>query len=318
LSKTFGYLAADGIVGGEPAPDRLPIPDPERMSKHIKELGFFLRADDVGVGVMRHHASYSERFLVKPLPGGGREILTPVEDNSHHKYVIAIIIDQDLRTLLSSTGYDGISASQSFRSYATSGFIAVIIADYIRQLGWSARAHHARNYNMILAPNLISAGMGEMTRAQDCVAHPRIGYRFKAAVVSTDLPLVPDTPISFGVQEFCRVCKKCAEECPSKSISMETEQNEHNGYMTWSGEVEKCIMFRVNNEEGSSCGRCMKVCPWNNKEDSFFHAGGLQAAGRFSAADSLLKDIDDMFGYGTEQLEEFKWWLDWPELNKLP
>ncbi|MDR2503982.1 MAG: reductive dehalogenase [Deltaproteobacteria bacterium] len=316
LFKTLGHMAADNVVGGEPAPEKLPIPDPERMSRHIKELGFFLRADDVGIGVMQHHASYSERFLAHPTPEGKIDISTPVEDNSHHKYVIAVLIDQDLRTMLGSTGYDGISASQSFRSYATSGFIAVIMADYIRMLGYNARAHHAENYNMILAPNLIAAGMGEHSRACDCVMHPRLGYRTKAAVVSTDLPLVPDTPIDFGGMEFCRRCKKCAEECPSKALSFETEQSEYNGYMCWPGDMAKCTLFRINNPQGVSCGRCMKVCPWNNKEDSFIHSGGLQLAGRVPGADGLLKDVDDMLGYGTEQIEEFKWWLDWPEMYK--
>lgn len=267
---------------------------------------------------MRHHASYTERMIAKPNDEGWYDFTFKKEDNSHHKYVIAVVIDQDLRTLLASTGYDGISASQSFRSYATSGFIAVIIADYIRSLGYSARAHHARNYNMILMPNLISAGMGEQSRAMDCVLHPRLGYRFKAAIISTDLPLLPDTPVEFGAQEFCRTCMKCAEECPSKAISMNKDQDEHNGYMRWSGDAAKCAIFRTSNEEGASCGRCMKVCPWNNKEDSFFHTMGLQASGRAPSVDSILRDVDDMFGYGTEQIEEFKWWLEWPELYKYP
>ncbi len=319
LSKTLSYMAADNIVSGTPNPNKLAIPDPERMSKHIKELCYFLRADEVGIGVMRHHASYTERLIAKPNPETKWfDFSTKTEDNSSHKYVIAVLIDQDLRTLMASTGYDGISASQSFRSYSTSGFISVILAEYIRQLGYNARAHHARNYNMILAPNLISAGLGEQSRAQECIMHPRLGFRFKAAIVSTDLPLVPDSPIEFGGQEFCRVCKKCAEECPSKAISTNTEQDEYNGYMRWSGDTAKCTMFRVGNEEGSSCGRCMKVCPWNSKEDSWFHAAGLNAAGRFPAVDPILRDIDDLFGYGTEQIEEFKWWLEWPEMYKYP
>jgi reductive dehalogenase len=322
LNQTLAYLADDKIVGANvpPAPNKLPIPDPERMSKHIKELCYFLRADEVGIGVMRHHGSYSERLLSRPNPETRWfDYRTEVEDNSQHKYVIAVLIDQDLRTTLGSTGYDGISASQSFRSYSNTGFVSVILADYIRRLGYSARAHHARNYNMILAPNLISAGMGEQSRAQESIMHPRLGFRTKAAIVSTDLPLAPDTPIEFGGQEFCRVCKKCAEQCPAKAISTATEQDEYNGYMRWSGDVAKCTMFRIGNEEGAACGRCMKVCPWNNKEDSWFHAAGLNAAGRFpSVGGPILRDIDDIFGYGTEQIEEFKWWLEWPELYKYP
>ena len=100
-------------------------------------------------------------------------------------------------------------------SYSASGFIACILADYIRRLGYPARAHHARNYQVVLPPILLWAGLGEMSRIGDCVLHPFLGPRFKAAVVTTDLPLLPDKPIDFGLQDFCSKCKKCARECPS-------------------------------------------------------------------------------------------------------
>ena len=73
----------------------------------------------------------------------------------------------------------------SFMSYSASGFIACILADYIRRLGYPARAHHARNYQIVLPPILLWAGLGEMSRIGDCVLHPFMGPRFKAAVVTT-------------------------------------------------------------------------------------------------------------------------------------
>jgi hypothetical protein len=54
----------------------------------------------------------------------------------NHKYAIGILIDQDWRTASAFTGHDWISNSMSFLSYSTSGFIACILADYIRRLGY--------------------------------------------------------------------------------------------------------------------------------------------------------------------------------------
>jgi ferredoxin len=95
---------------------------------------------------------------------------------------------------------------------------ACCLASYIRQLGWSARAHHATNYQIILPPVLVACGLGEMARVGKSCINPELGFRFPGAVVTTDLPLVPDGPIDFGLQDFCSKCKKCVRSCPSGAI----------------------------------------------------------------------------------------------------
>jgi len=317
ISSMRKFLATEEAVNGPPAPEKLPIPDPERMTEHIKKTAKFLRADEVGVGLLPEYAIYTHKAPPLPLVlyegKASLQDLTPVVND--HKYAIAILIDQDLYTTLGSTGYDGISGSQSMMAYLTAGLIACTLAAYIRNLGYSARAHHCANYQVVVPPVLISCGLGEMSRTGEAAIHPRLGFRHKAAVVTTNLPLVPDGPIDFGVREFCSKCKKCAEQCPSGAISFDEDQSEYNGYMKWVNSIEKCTQFRVGNREGSSCGRCMVVCPWNSKEDSWFHSAGTYVASLKSGmADSFLREIDDMFGYGVEVVEENRWWLEWPEL----
>jgi reductive dehalogenase len=195
----------------------------------------------------------------------------------------------------------------SFLSYSTSGFIACILADYIRKLGYPARAHHALNYQVVVPPILLWAGLGEMCRIGDVVLNPFLGPRFKAAVVTTDLPLAIDKPIDFGLQDFCKKCAKCAEHCPGNSIS-DGDKVMHNGYEKWDTDVKRCTSLRVTNPNGAGCGTCIKVCPWN-KPNTLFHKSINWMLRKFPIFRSPAVVLDDLFGYGKPK-PELKWWLD--------
>jgi len=162
------------LVDGKVMLDKAPLPDdPELLSIHIKETAYFLRADMVGICKLPPYAVYSHSF-----PDGN-----PVE--LKHKYAIAVLVDQDYKTSEASTGRDWISNAMSFMAYSTSAFIACTLADYIRRLGYPARAHHALNYQVAVPPILLWAGLGEMCRIGDIVLNPFLGSRFKAAIVTT-------------------------------------------------------------------------------------------------------------------------------------
>ncbi|MFC1867504.1 reductive dehalogenase [Thermodesulfobacteriota bacterium] len=289
------------IVDGTVSHNRAPLPEaPEVMSRHIKETAYFLRADQVGICRLPPYAVYSHSM----------ETGEPVELN--HKYAIAILIDQDWKTANASVGNDWISNSMSFMSYSSSGFIACILADYIRRLGYSARAHHARNYQVVLPPILLWAGLGEMCRIGDIVLNPFLGPRFKAAVVTTDLPLATDKPIDFGLQDFCSKCKLCARYCPSGSISFD-EKIMHNGYEKWPNDVEKCTKQRVGNKKGAGCGVCVCVCPWN-KPYTPFHRFIRWTVSNFPITRRFAVWGDQFMGYGKPRIGN-KWWFDLEDVD---
>jgi len=289
------------LVDGIAAAQKAPIPnDPELLSRHIKEAAYFLRADAVGICKLPPYAVYSHNYDPK-----NPDIGIPVELN--HKNAIAILIDQDWPTAEAFTGHDWISNSMSMLSYSNSGFIAIILAEYIRRLGYPARAHYASNYQVVLPPILLWAGLGEMSRIGDCILHPFMGPRFKGAVVTTDLPLFPDKPIDFGLQDFCSKCKKCARECPGRALS-DGGKEMFNGYEKWPTDVEKCTRMRAGNQKGASCGTCIKVCPWNKPYTPFHRAIG-RAMRKSSFARSIAIKADDLLGYGKPDYTK-KWWFD--------
>jgi ferredoxin len=275
----------DGVAAATEAPGS---GDPVKMARHIKEAAYFLRADQVGICELPPYAVYSH----------GMESGEPVELN--HKYAIAILIDQDFKTADASVGNDWISNSMSFLAYSTSGFIACILADYIRRLGYPARAHHARNYHVVLPPILLWAGLGDL------------GPRFKAAVVTTDLPLALDKPIDFGIQDFCSKCKQCARYCPSGAIPFGGKEI-YNGYEKWPNDMEKCTKQRVGNKQGSGCGVCVCVCPWN-KPYTPFHRFVQWFMRNIPVARNFAVWGDALFGYDKPNLEN-KWWLDLEDVD---
>ncbi len=86
------------MVDGLVAVQKAPLPeDTAAISRHIKELAYFLRADAVGICKLPSYAIYTHKF-----PKGD-----PIELN--HTYAIAVLVDQDWRTANAFTGSDWIS-----------------------------------------------------------------------------------------------------------------------------------------------------------------------------------------------------------------
>jgi len=294
LGKNFAPLR-DGPIW----PAKAPIADnPEIMSNHIKSLGYFLKAQAVGICELPQWSLYSHDSQGNPI-------------ELNHKYAILLLSEWDYETMHGSTGHDWISNCESFLTYNASAHMAISMAAYIRRLGFLARAHFQSGpipaYDMVLSPLLVLSGMGELSRA-GWALNPYLGGRFKASVVTTDIPLQVDKPIDFGLQEFCKVCKKCAEACPSKAISFDDEKIEHNGYEAWPIKMANCTKYRVSNQNGAGCGMCVKACPWN-KPMGWFHDLTRWTIRTMPPVNSLLVKLDTFFGYGTQD-RAWKWWFD--------
>jgi reductive dehalogenase len=298
-SNYAGFAAADGgaPLAGRPEGIAPPYPlpdDPGVLGRHIKGFGYFMGADVVGTCRIPQYAVYSHDKAGNPV-------------ENDHPNAVTIVVDQGYATMDASTGSDWISSAQSHRAYTTSAFIAFAVAAYIRQLGHAARVHYSRDYQLVLPPLLLLAGVGEIAR-NGIVLNPFLGLRFKAAVVSTDMPLEADKPVDFGLQDFCRKCKKCAVECPAQAISYDDDKSIYNGYEKYPFHVERCTRFRLTNPHGSMCGRCIKACPWN-KPEGWTHDLVRWTIQRAPVLNGLFVRADDLFGYGKANRDR-QWWFD--------
>jgi len=280
---------------GEVADEKPPVPqDPAALANNVKSLCYFLNADQVGICEAKSWAWYSHQ-------SDG----TPVEPC--HKYAIVLLIDQGFETTDAGSGDDWISGAQSQRAYMRGAEIGNVVANYIRNLGWPARCHSAVESDVQHLPLILLAGLGELSRIGEVIINPFLGPRFKSTVVTTDMPLAVDRPIDFGLQDFCEKCSKCARECPVSAIPFGPKIM-YNGYETWKPDVQNCTSYRVSNAHGQSCGRCLKMCPWN-KVDFPLHRLGRWMAINLPWTRRWLVRLDDWLGYGNRNPVK-KWWFD--------
>lgn len=82
----------------------------------------------------------------------------------------------------------------------------------------------------------------------------------------------------------------------------------YNGYETWSFDAERCTKFRVTNQNGASCGRCIKVCPWN-KSQGPVHDIVRWMIKNTPFMNSFIMGMDKAMGY-SKQNNRDKWWFD--------
>jgi epoxyqueuosine reductase QueG len=123
---------------------------------------------------------------------------------------------------------------------------------------------------------------------------PELGPRVRLGVVTTNLPLAVDgrTPHT-DVLDFCRICKKCAENCPSRAIPFD-DRREIDGALRWQIDSVKC--FHYWNVTGTDCGRCLSVCPYSHP-DTLSHNLVRWAIRHSGFARQAALRLDDLF-YG--------------------
>ena len=286
----------DGAVASSIDPLSL---DPQRNRCVLKTLLHHLGADIAGTCEAKRYVWYSHDY-------GGRPI------DIYHASAAVMVIDQGFETMEGASGDDWVSGTQSFRAYVRGGQIAGVVAAYVRSLGHSARSHTNADSDVIQTPLVVLAGLGEMSRIGETVLNPFIGPRSKSAVVTTNLPLAWDKPIDFGLQDACSKCYKCARECPCDAITYAGPVM-FNGYEQWKQDVHRCTAYRMTNQGGAACGRCMKACPYNN-EGLLVHRFFTWIATRFAGTRSYLAKLDDKLGYGDINPVK-RWWADLEIVN---
>jgi epoxyqueuosine reductase len=231
---------------------RYRVRDPVEMTKNVKKAAKVYGASLVGVAI------YNPLWMQI----NKRHDLTPLEMPEGVKYVVVGAIEMD--ELAIATSPEAPAGAATGTGYSRMAFVSATLAEFIRNLGYTAIP--AGNNVGLSVPIAIDAGLGQLGR-HGLLITPELGPRVRLLKVFTDLPLVPDKPIDFGVTQFCRGCKMCAEACEVDAISFKDEpdwepatRSSSPGAMKWYMDAEKCFEYWCDN--GMDCSTCISVCPY--------------------------------------------------------
>ena len=258
LQHMLGHIPVGAV-----SPERIPISDPAAMASKIKEIARFFGADVVGITHLDQAYVYSHR--ARACPADGEKPGDPI--HLPHRYAICLGFagDYDRFMTCNSRIADAEYQRGDFRTMVPS----FMLAAYIREMGYPAIAHYHTRREINPIPLAINAGLGELGR-NGLLIHEDYGSRLQLAVVTTDLPMEVDQPVDIGVEDFCQKCMKCANNCPSNSISF-GEKIIVNGVEKWAINVETCYKYRLAGRgEWINCLVCVTACPYN-KRTAWWH-----------------------------------------------
>lgn len=228
----------------------------KEISDFIRNWAKKLGAHSVGFTLLKPHHIYSHV---------GRGVNYGNEVNLQHKYAIAFTVEMNHEYVQSAP--KGTIILESAQQYFNAGQIAVQVAQFIRNLGKDARAHIDTNYQIICPTIAQDAGLGTIGR-MGLLMTPKLGPRVRIGVITTNLNLeINKFPIDSTVIQFCKICKKCAVNCPSKAIPTHSVQV-LEGWKPWKINQEKCFTYWT--KVGTDCGKCVAVCPYSHP-NNFIH-----------------------------------------------
>jgi reductive dehalogenase len=275
--------------------DKIEVNDIEEMSRIIKQVARSFGAATVGICELKRDWLYTHDRKGKAIE---------IPDNINNAIVIAV--EMDLETLQTSPAYP--SAFATGNGYSRMAFIQACLADFIRNLGYDAIP--AGNGVGLSVPMAIDAGLGQYGR-HGLLITPKFGSNVRLCKVFTNLPMQHDKPISLGALSFCKTCMRCAESCPSQSISYSQEPSwmgptvsNNPGTYKWYVNVETCYGFWVEN--GNDCSNCITSCPFT-KNRHWSHSVARWFIKHFPFLNRMWVRLDHLMGYGKQRDPDIYW-----------
>jgi epoxyqueuosine reductase len=287
---------------------------PEKAANVVKKAARFFGSADTGIAVLDRRHVFSRSYGVdihfedvdEPYEIENEKAVIP----NKVTYAIAVVarMSPDMAALAPSQLCDATSSLGYSRLEFTVGHLAA----FIRNLGYTAIPSVNGLGSSI--PFAVDAGLGELGRTNRFIS-PVYGPAVQLGKVLTDMPMAVDKPIHFGLKEFCTACGRCAESCPAKSLSFDSEPSfnvcgewNNPGHQAWYEDGVKCFEFWE--QTNSYCSTCIMVCPWAKKDKTAIHEIIKASSAKMPILDRLLASMDERFGYGRQKDPDAWWELD--------
>jgi epoxyqueuosine reductase len=233
--------------------ERLAVSDPLTLTAQVKDTARLFGADLVGV------CNVDERWIYSHNRSGD-----PIEIPAACDRAIVMAIAMDRPSVGTSPQY--LSAAATGVGYSKMAFTIACMAEFLRNLRYTAIP--MGNDTALSVPLAIQAGLGQMGR-NGLLTTQEFGSCVRLCKVFTDLPLVPDEPIDFGLPEFCKTCRRCADACEPGAISQHEDPtfdvacpSNNPGIRRWAVNADKCYEFWAENT--AACSNCIVACPYSS------------------------------------------------------
>lgn len=228
-----------------------------------------------------------------------------------------IVFTVQMSTETMKYGPTALGSQTTGLTYTRMWTIVSQLHEFIRGLGYHSYGPSAFNGLGIYPAFAVMAGLGEMSRLNRMIT-PEYGPMARATIVVTDLPLAPTKPITFGVMDFCKDCKTCADACPTGATNSDREPSwepkgpwNNPGHKAWFEDSVKCRNYW--NTCGTNCGICFAVCPYAVDDEASLHKIIKGTIATTTAFNSMLVAADRRaFPHQPEQpmKNPEDWWKD--------
>jgi reductive dehalogenase len=289
---------------GKVNPQRVSVDDPAAMTRHIKAVAHYMGADVVGIA--KAHPSFlyaGSRYVQDGTAEDAYQQDSPENLVRKFPYIIQATTAWDYNKLQAHRHHVGDAAYHI--SQMKGVLMLKALEGYIKELGYTA-------LRGVVTPQAagVAGGIGELGR-NGLVINKNFGARIHMPdPILTDLPLVADAPVDIGVEDFCKICRKCANTCPTNSIPF-GDKVVHNGIEKYKINWLTCYKLRPYvHDYWGSCLTCAAVCPftkpnvwWHSLATWTLHTCPIPARPALVGA---LKWIDDRF-WGVTRNGRVRW-----------
>jgi len=210
-------VVRDGALG-----PRAEIPDdPLERANHLKGAGYYFDATMVAACALPQEALLAtpirnpmvdeiaaelEHSVPKSFAAGMDMILADVKDAArkkldpidHHTHALVFLIEYAREPRPGEPGTEWLAGTQAQRAAVLAAQTAVLLATYLRMLGFDSRAHSATTAEVDLGRLAVAAGLAALHGRSGAPSlwNPYVGARFGLAAVTTTLALAPDAPLA--------------------------------------------------------------------------------------------------------------------------
>ncbi|NVO54241.1 reductive dehalogenase [Rhodobacteraceae bacterium B1Z28] len=209
----------DGFVNS--VPSEIPA-DPQTRAEHLKAFGYFNDASMMGCGPLPSDALLPQprrnpdidrlahalrTRQTKTLASGIDVIMADLKDSMEatpgpidsHRHAIVFLYEHNRDPVPDEPGTDWIMDAQDHRACLLASENAVVIANYIRLLGFDARAHTTMSSEVDLHRLAVASGLASVEEGE--VVVPWLGKRFGLAAVTTEMEIAHDHPLQSMAQQ---------------------------------------------------------------------------------------------------------------------